>query len=51
MQNSMSIDVQPQLRTRGFKSLLLAALGVVAICGCLLHTGTRRGDDAHRKRF
>jgi len=41
MQNSMSIDVQtaPQLRTRGFKSLLLAALGVVAICGCLLHTG------------
>ena len=51
MQNSMSIDVQPRLRTRGFKSLLLAALGVVAICGCLLHTGTRRGDDAHRKRF
>jgi len=42
MQNSMSIDVQtpaPQLRTRGFKSLLLAALGVVAICGCLLHAG------------
>jgi hypothetical protein len=39
MQNSMSIDVQPRLRTRGFKSLLLAALGVVAICGCLLHTG------------
>ena len=54
MQNSMSIDVQtpaPQLRTRGFKSLLLAALGVVAICGCVLHAGTRRGDDAHPQRL